>query len=171
MGGPELLPGILAAAFAAQPLTVDEMGAGEVGGHPTVAEPLDGLAVVGFGVRPGADQRPRARRHPECPLGAAGAGSRGQLLHRRSGTLRLAGADGRFNQLGQSNAAVRQFVVLARWHRSRQRGVVVTQPVMQISERHFGTAYGEALTSPRRIFNHRCVKRRCLGLPAAPGSQ
>src|SRR5690606_23206375 len=34
VGGPKLLTGILAAAFATQPFAVDEMGTGEVGRYP-----------------------------------------------------------------------------------------------------------------------------------------
>ena len=56
MSGAELLARGLAAALAAQPLAVAEMGAGQLGGHPALPEPLDRLAVVLLGGPPGADQ-------------------------------------------------------------------------------------------------------------------
>ena len=42
---PELFARIHAAALASQPLAVEQVGPGELGPHPRVAEPLDRLTV------------------------------------------------------------------------------------------------------------------------------
>ena len=97
-----MFAGVLAAMFAAQPLAVDEVGAGEVRGHPGVSEPLDRLSVVALCDGPRAEQRSRAPRRLERPRGVAGAGSQEpgsgdrQLerrdLQRSDGRLRLVSA-------------------------------------------------------------------------------
>jgi hypothetical protein len=45
-----VVPGVAAAFGAAEPLAVVQVGAGEVDGHPALAELADGFAVVAFGV-------------------------------------------------------------------------------------------------------------------------
>jgi catechol 2,3-dioxygenase-like lactoylglutathione lyase family enzyme len=44
--GTQLVPGVAAASLAAQPLAIEEVGAGEVGTAPRAAEPPDRLAIV-----------------------------------------------------------------------------------------------------------------------------
>jgi hypothetical protein len=69
VGDAELFAGILPAALAAQPLAVDEVGAGEVGGHPATLELLNGLAVLFLGS--GLGCRPDRRRPDPDSVGVA----------------------------------------------------------------------------------------------------
>jgi hypothetical protein len=109
-----LLAGGLPAAFTAQPLAVDEVRAGEMGGHPAAAATLDRLAVVLLRGRPGRRQRTRTGRQPERPRAAAGLRACAELFQRGDRVLRLVGAGGRLDQLGQRQARVRQLVGPAR---------------------------------------------------------
>jgi hypothetical protein len=52
-------PGFNAAALAAQPFPVEQMGTGQVGAHAGPAQPLDRLAVQTLGIRCRAEQRAR----------------------------------------------------------------------------------------------------------------
>jgi hypothetical protein len=48
----ELLARVSSAAFAPQPLSVEQMSSGQVNGDPAPTEPLDRLAVEGLGGPP-----------------------------------------------------------------------------------------------------------------------
>ena len=56
VGEAELLARVQAPILAAQPFAVQQVGAGEMDGDPAAGEPLDGLAVEGFGGRAVAQQ-------------------------------------------------------------------------------------------------------------------
>jgi len=58
VGGAKLLASVGALAFAAQPLAVQEVAAGEVDGDAGPGEPLDGLAVEWAGCVAVAQQCP-----------------------------------------------------------------------------------------------------------------
>jgi hypothetical protein len=58
VGFPQLVPGVDAPAFAAQPLPVDQVSAGKGHGTPAAAELVDRLLVEEFGVLAVADQGP-----------------------------------------------------------------------------------------------------------------
>jgi hypothetical protein len=70
VGGAQLVSGVTAAALAAQPLSVHEVGAGQVGGDRRPAETADRLGVEvlslagaagGQGAAPGEDAQPPLR--------------------------------------------------------------------------------------------------------------
>jgi hypothetical protein len=69
VGGAQVLAGVRSAALAAQPLAVQQVGSGAVGGDRAFGEVVEGLAVVVFGA---GDQGSRVRRHAQAPRGAAG---------------------------------------------------------------------------------------------------
>ena len=76
VSGAELLACVQSTAVAAQPLAVDEVGAGELGADAGTAEPLDRLSVVPLGGLALAQQGTRAGRDPERPVGAGAGASR-----------------------------------------------------------------------------------------------
>src|SRR5262249_60965083 len=59
VGRAQLPARVDASAFAAQPLPIDEVCAGEVRTDPRAAQPVDRLAVKGLGGRAVAQPRPR----------------------------------------------------------------------------------------------------------------
>ena len=72
VGRAQLLARLDPAILAAQPLTVQEMCAGDLGPEPGALQPLDGLTIQFIGVRPVAQQRAAARFDAERELGPAG---------------------------------------------------------------------------------------------------
>src|SRR5580693_6441932 len=68
----ELIAGVPSAPLAAQPLAVDQAGAGQVHPQAGPAEAVDRLAIQALGLVAVADQRPRAGLGPERPVGPAG---------------------------------------------------------------------------------------------------
>ena len=57
MGGAQLLARVGAAALAAQPFAVQQVGAGQLGTEPGAAQPVDRLPVVSLGGFSLAQQR------------------------------------------------------------------------------------------------------------------
>jgi hypothetical protein len=57
VGGTQLLAGLRAAALAAQPFPVEQVGAGQFRADPGTAEPLDRLEIQVLGVLDVAEQR------------------------------------------------------------------------------------------------------------------
>src|SRR4051812_17236556 len=66
----ELLASVDAAALAAQPLAVEQAGAGQLDAHPRAPEALDRLAVKRLGDVVLVDERASPREDPERPIGA-----------------------------------------------------------------------------------------------------
>ena len=89
--GAQLRPRLGPPALAAQPLTVQQVGAGELGPNAGAAEPADRLAVPALGVLAVAEQRPAARVDPLPPVGLADAGRLGQSAERAGGQPGLPG--------------------------------------------------------------------------------
>src|SRR4029077_3389385 len=100
MRGSELFARIDAAAAAAQPFAVQQMGASEGEGDATVAEPFDRLAVEAFGDHVVAQQRCAARLDAERPFGPGDLSSLAESFERVSRPLGLAAAGGRLDQFG-----------------------------------------------------------------------
>ena len=82
MGGAQLLARVDAAALAAQPLAVEQVGAGELRTQRRSAEPLDRLAVERVGGRPLAQQSSAARLDAEREVSPAAFGRLRQSLER-----------------------------------------------------------------------------------------
>src|SRR5439155_20947892 len=70
----KLIAGFTAAALAAQPLAVEQVGAGQVNAQASAAEAARRLAVKILRGLIHAQQRARARPDSQRPVGAAGAG-------------------------------------------------------------------------------------------------
>ena len=60
VGGLQLLAGVEPAVLATEPLTVEQVGAGELGPQRCAAQPLDRLGVALLGLTAFANQRLRA---------------------------------------------------------------------------------------------------------------
>jgi hypothetical protein len=73
MSDAQLLAGVQAPTLAAQPFTVERMGAGERHTNAGAAEPLDRLEVEVFGRLAVAQQCSRTRLDPQRPVRAGGA--------------------------------------------------------------------------------------------------
>jgi hypothetical protein len=101
VGAPQLLARIEPPPLAAQPFAIHQPGARQLHGDPTPAEPVDRLAVQLVGAVSLGDQRPRAGLDPQRPLGPAGPRMLGEAPQRGGRHLHLAGARGRFDQIGQ----------------------------------------------------------------------
>ena len=133
VGGAQLLARVDAAALAAQPLAVEQVGAGELGAQPRAAQALDRLAIQALGGLAFAQQRARAGRDPQRPVGVGGTASpprdaraararSRRVLAPGRGLDQLAQRPGRDEQLGRVVAGV-----LCR----RQRLVVAAETVEQ----------------------------------------
>jgi hypothetical protein len=97
----KLLAGVDPAALAAQPLAVEEMGAGELRTQPGTAQPLDRLAVQRVGGGAVAYQRPGARLDAKREVGAGRLGRLPKSLQRIACELCVSGARGCLDELGQ----------------------------------------------------------------------
>jgi hypothetical protein len=67
----KLLACVASSPLAPQPLPVEQMRAGELGTEMSPAQPIDRFEVELLGGGAVAQQRPRARLDPQCPVGAA----------------------------------------------------------------------------------------------------
>src|SRR5262245_10561401 len=97
----QLLARVHPPLLAAQPLAVEQPGAGEVDPAATAREPLDRLAVELLGGVAFAEQRARAGLDAERPVGAARPRAFAQALERRGRRVRRAAAHARLDQLDE----------------------------------------------------------------------
>ncbi|MGH3224270.1 MAG: ATP-binding protein, partial [Streptosporangiaceae bacterium] len=81
VGGAQLLPGLRAAALAAQPFAVEQVGAGKLRAKLGAAQPVDRLPVQAVGGLALAHQRAGARLEAQPPIVAAGLGRSRQPRH------------------------------------------------------------------------------------------
>jgi hypothetical protein len=111
VGDVQLLARVDAAVFAAQPLAVQEVRAGQIRALLGAPEPADRLAVPALGRIVAAQQGPRARLDAQPEIGSAGL-SRGrqpvQRVRRQRGLTRT---DRGFDQLGPRPVGKRPLVV------------------------------------------------------------
>ena len=101
MARAQLLARVDPAALAAQPLAVEQVGAGELEAHAGAAKPLDRLAVEALGGLAVAEQRARAGLDAQRPVGAAGACRLREPLQGVVRALSSAAARGRLDELGR----------------------------------------------------------------------
>ncbi len=93
-GGAELVAGVAAPSLAAQPLAVEQVGAGLLRGHPAAVQVIDSQLVLGSGVVVAGEQRPAAGQQAEGEVGSAGQRQGGERLEHRGRGLVVA-ASGR----------------------------------------------------------------------------
>src|SRR6266487_1025100 len=101
VGGVQLVAGVDPAVLAAEPLTVEQVGPGELGPQLGAAEPLDRLGVALFGLLAFADQRSRARLQALGPVGTLNDHGR-QPAQRFPGQVRPSGSHGGLDQFRQN---------------------------------------------------------------------
>ena len=112
MRGAQLLARVAAAALAAQPFAVYQVGAGQLGSGPALLQVRDGLRVEGLGVVVAGEQRPGPGEQPERQRGAGRGRPLGEPPERGLGYPGLAAACGGLHQVGQHNSGERGIVVL-----------------------------------------------------------
>src|SRR6202035_2433409 len=95
------VPGVYAAAFPAQPLAVDQVGARQLRADPGPAEPLDRLTIERLGRVIRADQCLRASPDARSPAGVAGPGHLLEARQRVRGTFGRSGAGRGLDELGE----------------------------------------------------------------------
>ena len=99
--GAQVDAGVDATVLAAQPFSVEQVGAREFGAESGAAEAVYRFAVqILGGVRFG-DQRPGARLHAQAEVGSAGPGEFRQMFGRVGGEANVSAARGGLDQLGQ----------------------------------------------------------------------
>ena len=101
VGGAELDARVDAALLAAQPLPVNQMGAGQLRTQAGPAQPVDRLAVQVVRCGGVAQQRPAARLDAQGLIGAAGLRRLRQPRERIARELDVSSASGRLDELGQ----------------------------------------------------------------------
>ena len=98
----ELAACVCSAVRASEPFAVEQVNAREFGPDQRPAQVIDGRAVQVLGLVAIAEQRLGPGGHPQCPIGSAGVGLRGQLSRGIGRQPELSGPAGRFDQFGQS---------------------------------------------------------------------
>jgi hypothetical protein len=71
----QMLAGVQAPVLPTQPLSIQEVGPGQMHSDTGAGQPVDSLSVQGVGGTAVAEQCARAGLDAEGPLGAAGAGA------------------------------------------------------------------------------------------------
>ena len=100
MGGAQVLARVGAAALAAQPFAVEEVGAGELHTDGSAGQAIDRLAIEALGGLVIAEQSPRARCDPQRPVGSTGCGCQREMAQDTGCELGLAAAGGSLDLLG-----------------------------------------------------------------------
>ena len=147
VGGAQLLARVNAAALAAQPLAVEQMGAGELHADAGPAEVRDRLAVVPLGGVALAEQGADAGFDPQRPLGGCRPRAFGQPLECGSDQCLVAGPGRRLGQLGHDIRPVPELVTLEGSPRGVARRVVATEAVVEHRARVVGEADHPAQTA------------------------
>ena len=99
LGRPEPLARLAETRLAAQPLSVHEMAARELGPAPRPAEPLDRLAIRRLGGIAIGEKRPRTRLDAEREVATCRLRGRREPVQRIARELRVADARGGLDQL------------------------------------------------------------------------
>src|SRR5215470_15004944 len=97
----QLIPGVAAAALAAQPLPVQQVRAGQLRADPGAAKPGDRLPVAVLGRCSLTQQRTAARLDAERPVSATGTGGCREPLEGPRRPLGCPASCHRLNELGQ----------------------------------------------------------------------
>ena len=94
-------PSVAAAALAAHPFAVHQVGAGELGHRPALIQMSDGLVIEGLRVGVAGEQRPGTGEQPERQRGAGRERPLGKPTERGFSQPGLAAARGGHDQVGQ----------------------------------------------------------------------
>ena len=131
VGGAQLLARVDAPVLAAQPLAVEQMGAGELHADAGTAEAFDRLAVETVGDVALAEQGADAGLDPQRPLGGRHARAFGQPLECGPDERDVTGPGRRLGQLGHDKGPEPHLVALERSPSGVARGVVATEAVVE----------------------------------------
>jgi len=154
VGGAQLLARGTAAAFAAQPLPVQQVRAGKGDAEPGPAERADRLAVQPLGRLALAQQRARAGPDPVRPVGDAGAGHLLKLAVGPGRCLTQAGARGGLDQLRHHPDQRAEVVgVVARVQRRLGGLVVAAEAIAEHRIRPLGERDPVPLAAQGRVFH------------------
>ena len=118
-----------------------------------------------------AQQRARARLHPERPFGAARLRAFAQTVERGGGLVRLSVADAGLDQLDEGPAVRHDVLVLARLPRGRERLAVLAVAVVQQRGKTPVQAERGAFAARRHILQPVVGERLHLRLIAARRGQ
>ena len=99
MRGPQLFSCVDAPALTSQPLTVEQVSASEIDGHPRPTESFDRLDIASLGLLIFDQQRLRACRDPEGPVRPAHPGHLRETRSSIHGQLGSSGSDRSLDQL------------------------------------------------------------------------
>jgi hypothetical protein len=120
-----------APALAAQPLAVEQVGAGELGVDTGTAEERDRVAVVPVSVVAIAEQSADPGLNSQRPVGGPGPGAFGKPFQRGLDQCRVTGAGGRLGQLGHDERPIAQGVAFERPPGGIACGLVAVQAVAE----------------------------------------
>ena len=133
--GAQLLSGVEAAAFAAQPLPVQKVRPGELESHTGTGEVRDRLAVQALGDLALAQQRAHARFDSARPPGADRRRSAPRATPARLEQRSVAGPGCRLGQLGHEQRSVSDRIGLERFPGRIARGVMSAEAVVEHGSR------------------------------------
>src|SRR5580693_7922700 len=168
----ELVAGVTAAPLAAQPLAVEQAGAGQIPPQASAAEAVDRLTVQVLGGLAVADQRPRAGLGTKHPVGPAGTGDAGEPLKGAGRAPGYPAAHRRLDELDKLDAGeLHRRRVLARPLRRGQRLLIAAQAVEQHRGRPLHEAERSALTPALRVVGGGLEQVSGLYFPAAEDGQ
>jgi hypothetical protein len=136
------------------------MGAAELGADASAAEPGDRFAVKSLGGLALAQQRSPARLGPKRPVGATGARDLREPLEGVCRVLGVAGADGRLDELDETEVVERQILWIRAGPLGRaQRVLVASKAVAQQCARPFRSRHRVSLAPIERLVHRRLDQR------------
>ena len=159
------IPGALGTA---QPLAVQELAAGQVGGSPGAAVQVDSLLVAIFrGWAVAGDQGPGPGQEPECDGAGMGDGQLGQLAGQVLGGVVVTGPLSGLDEIGQSELDLRGVIDAGR--EAGAGGIVAAVSELEDAAGIVGENELVSLALPFGLLGH-CVQQGVglLTLPA-PG--
>src|SRR5271165_4038585 len=167
--GAELLAGVAAAALAAQPLAVHQVGAGQLGYRPALPQVPDGLGVQGLGVGVAGQQRPGPGEQPERQRGAGRGRPLREPPERGTGYPGLPAARGGLDQVGQHVRAGERVIVGENAEHTLERRLVVAQAELEHSQAKLDPVVLSAAAGAGRLTGDRGRDPARVRLPTAPG--
>jgi len=167
--GAELIAGLTATALAAQPLAIEQVGAGQLDAQARASEAVDRLAVKILRGLTAGQQCARARLGPQRPVGTCGAGGLSQLAEGLGRAVRLPGPGRCFDQLGQDEGGPQLLRVLAGLLRRGQRLLVPAEAVVEYRAGPVDAGQRQSLAPAPRFRQAALDQGRGCGFVALPG--
>ena len=172
VGGAELVPGVLTAALPAEPLAVDEVRAGEVGGdpagHPAARRPRGSGPRRPAPCWSSARERAASPRAQAVPLARARDSSSSSAAAACSGWPQRTAAS---TSSGRAHVALRQLVGLARLRGGVHRRPVVAETVVEHRRRVLGPGDRRTGAASVRVPGGRGPGSVVLGAAPPPGGE